>query len=118
MTGQPDVVIVDSDELYRRLAPAHVNADGSVNSLAYKHNGRPADRLSVDLARLTTPREALDRAGRADFQLGVLSAFSPRALGFSVNHDPLPENPSHSVIEGQNNKEMCRRLAVATSTIF
>jgi hypothetical protein len=114
-TDDSHVVIEDSDELYRRLASAHVNADGSVNSLAYKQNGRPADRLSVDLARLTTPHDALSRAGRPGFQLGVVEASSPRSLGFSVNHDPLPDNNSHSVIEGPNNKERCRRLALATT---
>ena len=115
MTEAAIVDVEDDDELYRRLAPNHVNADGSVNSVAFMHNWQPADRLSVDLARLTTPKDSLDRAGgREGFKLGVLSATSPRSLGFAVTHDPTPENHSHSVIAGANDKEKCRRLALAT----
>ncbi len=84
--------IADDDELYRRLAPGHVDPDGSVNSAAFKVRGRPDLHISVDLARLTTPEVALARAPRSGFGLGVLVARVPRSLGFSVRRDPLPDN--------------------------
>ena len=37
-----------------------------------------------------------------------------RLLGFSVRHDPEPEHEAHSLIEGANDREKCRRLAEAT----
>jgi hypothetical protein len=106
--------IADDDELYRRLAPDHVNADGTVNSAAFKRRGQPDPQVSVDLARLTTRDEILARAPRPGFGLGVLVARAPRALGLTVRHDPLPGNPAHSLIEGQTNRTQCRLLAEAT----
>jgi hypothetical protein len=54
--------IADDDLLFRRLAPLHVNPDGTVNSAAFKLRGHPAPQVSVDLARLTTPEATLARA--------------------------------------------------------
>jgi len=107
--------IEDEDELYRRLGPDHFNPDGSVNSNAFKQGGKPVNSISVDLARLTTPAASLARAGaRMGFGLGVLVARTPRSLGFSVEHAPTPDNLSHSLIRGENQKQKCRLLAEAT----
>ena len=110
------VVIADDDDLYRRIAPDHVDPDGSVNSAAFKYKGRPANRVSVDLARLTTPLAAL--APRPTFGLGSLTAGSPRSLGLTVQHEPTSGNSAHSVIEGESSKSICRQLAEATSLII
>ncbi|MBO1347137.1 MAG: hypothetical protein EBE86_006960 [Hormoscilla sp. GUM202] len=109
--------IVDNDQLYRRLVSFHVNPDGTVNSAAFKRRGKPDNSISVDLARLTTPQETLERSGKEGFGLGVLVAIEPRSQGFDVRHDPLPDNPAHSLIEGENNKRKCRLLAEATTVI-
>ena len=109
--------IADDDELYRRLAPGHVDPDGSVNSAAFKVRGRPDLHISVDLARLTTPEVALARAPRSGFGLGVLVARVPRSLGFSVRRDPLTDNGAHALIEGNNDKVKCRLLARATRVL-
>lgn len=111
---EPSNAIADDDALYRRLAPGHIDPDGSVNSAAFKLRGRPDFSISVDLAKLTTPEEALARAPRPEFGLGVLLARDARALGFSVRPDPLPGNPAHALIEGPNDRAKCRRLARAT----
>jgi hypothetical protein len=105
------------DELYRRLAPGHLNPDGTVNSAAFKVRGRPDPRISVDLARLTTPEEVLARASRPGFGLGVLAARVPRSLGFTVRPDPLPDNLAHALIEGENDRAKCRLLARATRVL-
>lgn len=99
------IAIDDEDDLYRRLAPSHINPDGTVNSSAFKRGKGYELSISVDLARLTTARESVDRAGRSGFKLGVLQAAMPRSLGLEVNHDPLPHNESHSLIEGHNDRE-------------
>ena len=109
--------IGDSDLLYRRLAPVQVDPDGRANSSAYKRQSLPDQSISVDLARLTTPEQALMPVQGRGFGLGVIEARLPRELGFAVRHDPLPENPAHCLIEGDNSREKCRRLAEATWVI-
>jgi hypothetical protein len=97
--NEPDLAIgsiADDDLLYRRLAPLHVNTDGSVNSAAFKLRGQPDPSISVDLARRTSVDAALARAGRPGFGLGSLRAANPRSLNLTVRHDPLPENAAHA----------------------
>ena len=106
--------ISSDDELYRRLAPRHVNPDGTVNSAAYKVNGKPDPSISVDLARLTSAEESLARPGRPGFGLGTITAGVPTSLGLTVRPDPLPDNAAHTLIEGNTQKATCRRLAEAT----
>ena len=115
--AEPLEEIANDDELYRRLAPGHVDLDGSVNSAAFKVRGRPDLRISVDLARLTAPNAALTRAPRPGFGLDALAARAPRSLAFSVRHDPLPDNPAHALIEGDNDKTKCRLPARATRVL-
>jgi hypothetical protein len=109
--------IAERDELYRRLSKlSHIKKNGKVSSAAFKRNKKPENSISVDLARLTTPQEALARVGeerKAQFVLGVLVAGYARSIGFCVRHDPLPDNHAHSLIEGQNDGEKCSLLAEA-----
>jgi hypothetical protein len=107
--------ISDDEILFRRLAPDHLYPDGTTNSNAYKCRGKPDPEISVDLARLTRESDALARAGRPGFHLGVLRVRDVRALGLVVRHAPTPENPSHGVIEGNSSKAMCRQLAEITA---
>lgn len=110
--------IVDQDELYRRLSKlSHIKKNGKISSAAFKRNKQPENSISVDLARLTTPQESLDRVGedrKDQFILGVLVAAYPRSLGFYVRHDSLPDNLAHSLIEGENDGEKCNLLAENT----
>jgi hypothetical protein len=110
--------IVDQDALYRRLSKlSHIKKNGKVSSAAFKRNKQPENSISVDLARLTTPQESLDRVGedrKDQFILGVLVAGYPRSIGFYVRHDFLPDNRAHSLIEGENNGEKCNLLAENT----
>jgi hypothetical protein len=110
--------IADNGQLYRRLVSFHINPDGTINSAAFKLRGKPDPSLSVDLARLSTPEETASRAGMPGFGVGVLEASGPRSIGFQVRHDPLPDNPAHSLIEGENTKQKCRRLAEFTTVII
>jgi hypothetical protein len=110
-------VIADADELYRRLAPDFVKADGSISSAAFKRGKIPDPEVSVDLARLTTPVRCLVGADRAHFGLGVLIAAVPRRMGLTVRHAPVDGNWAHSVIEGQTDRQQPRLLAQQTRLI-
>jgi hypothetical protein len=112
------IEIDDSDELYRRLAPDHVAADGrSVRRNAFRVNTGYPRQISVDLKRLTTsPRDVLQT--RPTFGLGVLRVSDVRALGFDVRYDPTPGNPAHCLIEGDNSRETADRLASVTRIVI
>jgi hypothetical protein len=106
------VDISDDDELYRRIHPGHINPDTNcVSSGAFV--GADSFNLSVDLARLTTPKDVMDRAVTLQREcIGVVSftARSARQLGFEVVHDPLPEtdpdgpNPAHCLVKGEKER--------------
>jgi hypothetical protein len=56
----PASAISDDDFLFRRLSTlGHLNPDGTVNSNAFKKDGKPDPEISVDLASMTTVRQAL-----------------------------------------------------------
>jgi hypothetical protein len=107
-------VIDDADDLYRRLARHHVREDGRVSSSAFKRGKEPDPEVSVNLARLMTYEEMLRRADLPDQGVGVIVARVPLRLGLTVRHDPVDENPAHSVIEGQTTRAQPRQLAEAT----
>jgi hypothetical protein len=112
----PAIPIKDEDSLYRRLSiKGHLNPDQSVNSNAYKRDGRPDPEASVDVSTLSTVRETLNRApDTTSFTIGIIQAKSVRALGLEVVHQPTEANPAHSVILGNKSKGNCRDLAQTT----
>jgi len=110
--------IEDRDWLFRRLHPSCFKKSGALSSATFKVNSSPENEISVDLARLTTPIESVNRAGRPGFQLGKLHALGPRKLGFDVVHGPrrFPANPeddneAHTLIKGENTPRLCKELA-------
>lgn len=117
ITTIPRVAIQDDDLLYRRLHHTQIYEDGRVKSIAYMFDSKPEPEASVDLARLTTPEESAGR-GKPGAGLGEIVTRVPRDSGFTVEHRPLPENPAHSQIEGQNTKALCLKLAEATRVIL
>jgi hypothetical protein len=110
--------ILDEDGLYRRLHPASVKPDGTVSSSAFKTNNHPDDEISVHLARMITPAQALRISNRPTFGVGKLAAGVPRRIGFVVTHAPTVLDPSHSLIAGKNTLLKCRELAAATSVVL
>ena len=110
-TQQAEDEVADRDELYRRLAPGAIRDDRTVSRIAYMGNGKPDVEISVDLARLTTPERTLAPVAGRGFGVGILSAAYPRFLGFTVRRDPLPENPAHTLIADQNDRQKCCLLA-------
>ncbi len=112
------VEIEDSDDLYRRLVADHVK-DGEVSYLAYRLPKNPDSRMSVDLAKLTTPAAAAARATKPGRGVGALVARVPRELEYQVFHDPVEGNPAHSAIEGDcESRVKLLRLARATRVVI
>jgi hypothetical protein len=119
-----EVQIECDDVLYRRLVPeSHIKPDGTVASSAYKKSGPdkkskvPDDEISVELARLTSPQESVNRAPRAGFCLGQLQVSVIEPLGLTVKHDPLDNNPAHTLILGNASMDTCAKLAEETKVI-
>jgi hypothetical protein len=112
----PVIAVSDDDFLYRRISlKGQLNPDRTVNSNAYKKNGKPDREVSVDVATLSTVRESLLRVpDTTAFTIGILQTRSVRELGLTVVHQPTEENPSHTVILGNASKGNCRDLANAT----
>ena len=105
------------DELYRRLHRDAVMPDGSVNSGAFKTAGAYDQSISVHIAKLLhRPEDAL--ATRPHFGLGVLRVGDVERLGFRVRADPQPHDPSHALIEGENNRLTAKQLARITRVVI
>ena len=104
------VEIEDDDELYRRVFRYCVTSE-RVSSAAFKdRRKKPANRFSVDCARLTTPTGSLARGKPGQLLIGLL-ALTPRSLGFQVYHDPEHGNFAHCTVEGENSPEKCVELS-------
>jgi hypothetical protein len=82
-------------------------------------NSSCPERISVDLARLSTPEESLGRVPTdRGFGLGQLSVGKIRGLGLDIEPDPLVDNQAHCHIVGNNNRERARRLADLTTVVI
>lgn len=122
--------IADDDWLYRRLAVNHIRkVDGSVHPTAFMRNSDPRGRkkepdpdVSVDLARLTTPEQALIVADRPNLGIGAIQAGFPRGLArgqIDVIHTPEEApadrpNRAHASIrgnEGEGALDRCSQMA-------
>ena len=119
------VEILDSDNLYRRIHPNHRNPDGTISSAAFK--GSDSYEYSVDLARLTSPKQTFDRAvllNRACIGVASLTAGEVRELSQEAKHDPLSEedqdgpNPAHALIIGDKSIPIARQLARRCEWVF
>lgn len=109
----PREQIADEDELYRRIVPTYLRSDGSLSTAAFKLSGKPDPHLSVDLARLTDPNTSLGARRARGFGLIALFAATPRAIGLTVEHDPVEANRAHTLILGASTMEHCDRMARA-----
>ena len=97
------------DILYRRLHVHAVNGD-RVNRLAFMTGGNYDRELSVQMAKLLgSPRDCLRH--RPSFGVGAITVADVERLGFSVVHDPLPDDPAHALVIGENSKQIASELA-------
>lgn len=110
--------VADSDKLYRRIAPGHATAEGDVLSQAFKYRGKPADRVSINLARLSNTDATAMRDEKPGSGVGELTAGAVRAIGLDVRHEPLPENYAHALILGAKTNSHCKQLARATKIVI
>jgi hypothetical protein len=108
--------ILPHDDLLRRiqfLDPNFIKEDGTPASSSFtlkkQENGSLEDGLSVDIARLTTFEKSIEDISR--FRLFALKAGFVTELGLFCEHDPLPDNFAHTLIKGNINRKMARKLA-------
>lgn len=106
-------VILNEDRLLRRvqyLNPNFIKPDGTPASSSFSLKSGE-DGLSVDLERLTTLKLAIQ--DRSRFRLYAINAGFTRSLDLENVHDPLPDNPAHSLIKGRIGRGTSRKLAKA-----
>jgi hypothetical protein len=100
-----------NDRLLRRvqfLHPSFIKPDGTPTSASFSLK-KGENGLSVDLERLADYRISILDPAR--FRLFVLNASFTESLGLTNEHDPLPENPAHTLLKGEITKAISKRLA-------
>lgn len=106
------VTIEPEDVLYRRLHASAVDGD-RVTRAAFMTNGKYDRELSVQIAKLlNSPHECLH--DRPHFGVGAITVADVLALGFTVVHDPQPDDSAHALVIGENSKQEARALARST----
>jgi len=105
--------------LFKRLPPIAVNADGTVNSAAYKLDKKPNPEPSLDLGRKTNgPYDALARAPKPGYGIGSITVKDIRDCGCDVEYRPEGGNDAHCVILGNKDRATARALAEKTKVII
>lgn len=92
--------------------------DGGVKRVAYMLGGKPDRESSVDLARLSTRNESHGRSPSTSYGLGEIETAFPRSKGLKVEHRPILDNHSHSQIEGNTSRAICKELALNTRVVI
>jgi hypothetical protein len=108
----PALAFGNGESLYRRLAPHCFRANGTANSTAFMVNNWPEEEISVYWAQMISPDKVF--VGKPRFGVGELFASEFRVEGFIIRHAPEVAgdlNDPHFQAEGENSKELCRRLA-------
>jgi hypothetical protein len=95
---EDDPSITDDEVLWRRIIPSWIHREpgGKVRPGSVAFLDRLSGELSVHIASLTTPEQALK--DRPDDSLVAIPAGYPRSLGFAIVRDPKPDDPSHALI--------------------
>jgi hypothetical protein len=107
--------IFDTDGLYRRFPKQYIHDDGTISPGAFQNTSGTND-MSVDLARLTTPKQTASNS----IECGVVcfSAGFARRLNQEVLHTPEDSNHAHSTVRGKKTKGVSRKLAVAAQIVL
>ena len=107
--------ITNDDHLYRRLHPGFIKHNGEISSSAFHDD---SGKVSVDLAKLTSPEESVARSKGNGYGLADLIVVRIRELGFDVFHDPIETNYSHCIIDNVITKADQRKLARVATTLI
>lgn len=115
----PPLTILPDDEVYRRLHVDTVDfAKGEVRRNAFYTRGEPDRNVSVQVKRVAgSPEEALARADRLDYGMGLLKVSDIRSLGFDVSPNATEDDPAHAILTGISTKVDCDKLAGKTKIV-
>lgn len=108
-------LILNDDELYRRVPDYWIHEDGTPSSAAFSNTSK-TDDMSVDLARLTSPQKTISEY--TNFGIASFLAGYARKLNQKVLHDPIPENLAHSNVRGKKNSKIRKKLAEGSRIIL
>ena len=111
--------IGESDSLYRRFFSNELVPDVGGKRLASSvYKKRPhEDGVSMNLARISTPQET-QRGGEVGMGVGELPARVPLGTGFTLKHDPKPDNQAHVLMTGEFKRANRKILARATRVVI
>ena len=108
-------LILDEDEIYRRILDDWIKEDGRPSSAAFQNTSNTND-MSVNLARLTSPEKTVSEypnCGVASFLAGFA-----RELEQQVIHKPISDNLAHSTVRGKKNIRIRRKLVEGSTVIL
>ncbi len=109
------IEILDEDDLYRRVSPFWVKADGKISSGAFQ-NTSGTEAMSVDLGRLTTPERTASL--QKDCSVASFTAGLARSNKQKVNHTPIQENHAHTSVIGKKTQGIKKKLALGSIIVY
>lgn len=114
------IEILDKHNVLRRfLSPnppyiSFVKDDGTICSTCFQLR-KGENGLSVDLEHLTTIEKSI--SDKSKYKLLKLNVGRIRNTNLNVEHDPIEDNYSHSLIMGNLDKKSSRQLASISSIL-
>jgi hypothetical protein len=103
--------IPDDSYVYRRIPRAYYcTPNGIISASAFELNKKRNEQaLSVDWADLCSPEETRERDGRdptrfavVKLRVGKVRNLAEHLPKLEVEHDPIENNPAHTLIWGEN----------------
>lgn len=117
--------VADDEQLYRSIyrSPWHkyVDPDGRPTSRNFKLRPKDEGKLSVDVARLTTPANSVRDLGK--FALASIANIDVQAIGLSTFHDACTiqehgfDNPAHAYIWGMEEDDDIKPALLAQKSV-
>jgi hypothetical protein len=101
MVWVDDVAIGDEEVLWRRIAPEHFRPDQVTGERRRSDGAFRTQELSVHRACLANKETIL--SGYPTHRLVALTAGIVRAIGLIIAKDPTEDDPSHAIVDRQDN---------------
>lgn len=120
-----DPSVLDSENLWRRIHPAHIVPDANRGSLrpssaafGDSEDGSPMSVYLSSLVQQSDRRPADLLSDWRSFGLASIGAGNVRLLHLGVVRDPLPEEPAHGLVTGPKPRSVQRKLAKASTWVI
>ena len=107
------IEIENEDKLLRGVHPQFIKETGKISSGVFRQRD---PHLSVDAEKLTT-FEIFFRKHPVSVEIARIITGYVRQLNLEVFHEPLVDNPAHTIIDGTITKTIARKLAASAEKI-